>query len=277
MLRMRVVSQPSDRSLVYWLSLSNGFPPALTRLTRSLQDHSKNSALFGPFTNIVPGEQDGQHEIASIGGMKLASFPLELAKPLVRKAYTRDAYAPILRRGINWACTGHTSHPQTEPHLQKPFQSAAKSLQQQIANGAIRAQTYRTLQFSIECPDQLPVAAPQSRSQAASSYRLDYRRVRSTTELARCQGISPANRSSASSHGSPTPECSLPPFSMLQSRPGRHSGRTASRARPRKLGATPIRTPLQGAVMVYVIPRPECFRAWAVLFLALRARLHPCR
>jgi hypothetical protein len=39
--------------------------------------------------------------------MKFASFPLELAKPLLRKAYTRDAYAPLLCRGINWACAGH--------------------------------------------------------------------------------------------------------------------------------------------------------------------------
>jgi len=39
--------------------------------------------------------------------MKLASFPLELAKPPLPKAYTRDAYAPVLRRGVNWACAGH--------------------------------------------------------------------------------------------------------------------------------------------------------------------------
>ena len=34
--------------------------------------------------------------------MKLAPFLLELAKHLVRKAYTRDAYAPLLCRGISW-------------------------------------------------------------------------------------------------------------------------------------------------------------------------------
>ena len=34
--------------------------------------------------------------------MKLAVFPLELAKPLVRKAYTRDAYASLLCRGISF-------------------------------------------------------------------------------------------------------------------------------------------------------------------------------
>jgi hypothetical protein len=50
-----------------------------------------------------------------IRGMKLASFPLELAKPLVRTVYTRDAYAPLLRRGINWASAGYTPRPQTEP------------------------------------------------------------------------------------------------------------------------------------------------------------------
>jgi len=32
--------------------------------------------------------------------MKLACFPLKLAKPLLRKPYTRDAYAPLLCRGI---------------------------------------------------------------------------------------------------------------------------------------------------------------------------------
>jgi hypothetical protein len=40
--------------------------------------------------------------------MKLASFRLEPAKPLLWKAYTRDAYAPIPRRGISLACAGHT-------------------------------------------------------------------------------------------------------------------------------------------------------------------------
>ena len=61
--------------------------------------------------------------------MKLASFPLELATPpLVRKAYTRDAYAPLLCRGINRACAGHTPLPQTEPHLQKPFQAIASEM-----------------------------------------------------------------------------------------------------------------------------------------------------
>ena len=37
--------------------------------------------------------------------MKLASFPLAraiIAKPLLRKAYTRDAYAPLLYRGTDW-------------------------------------------------------------------------------------------------------------------------------------------------------------------------------
>jgi hypothetical protein len=29
-----------------------------------------------------------------------------MAKPLLRKAYTRDAYAPLLCRGISWACAG---------------------------------------------------------------------------------------------------------------------------------------------------------------------------
>jgi ribulose bisphosphate carboxylase small subunit len=32
------------------------------------------------------------------------------------------AYAYLLCRGISWACAGHTPRPQTEPHLQKPFQ-----------------------------------------------------------------------------------------------------------------------------------------------------------
>jgi hypothetical protein len=40
--------------------------------------------------------------------MKSACFPLELAKPLFRKAYTRDAYAPLRCRGVNSACAGHT-------------------------------------------------------------------------------------------------------------------------------------------------------------------------
>jgi len=43
-----------------------------------------------------------------IGGMKLACFPLELAKPLLRKPYTREAYAPLLSRGISCECAGHT-------------------------------------------------------------------------------------------------------------------------------------------------------------------------
>jgi hypothetical protein len=64
--------------------------------------------------------------------MKLAFFPLELAKPLLRKTYTRDAYAPLLCRGISWEHAGRTLRPQTEPRLAKPFQSAAKALQLQI-------------------------------------------------------------------------------------------------------------------------------------------------
>ena len=43
--------------------------------------------------------------------MKSASFPLELADPLLRKGYTRDAYAPLLCRGINLACAGRTPRP----------------------------------------------------------------------------------------------------------------------------------------------------------------------
>jgi hypothetical protein len=54
---------------------------------------------------------------------------LELAKPLVRKGYTRDAYAPLLCRGISWACAGHTSPPQREPYLQKRFHSVPTALQ----------------------------------------------------------------------------------------------------------------------------------------------------
>jgi hypothetical protein len=45
------------------------------------------------------------------GGMKLASFPLELGKPLLGKAYTRDAYVPLLCRGISWACAGSMPTP----------------------------------------------------------------------------------------------------------------------------------------------------------------------
>ena len=52
-----------------------------------------------------------------------------IARPLLRKAYTRDAYAPLLHRGTGWVSVGHIPRPQTEPHLQKPFQSAAKALQ----------------------------------------------------------------------------------------------------------------------------------------------------
>jgi len=29
-----------------------------------------------------------------------------IGKPLLRKAYTRDAYAPLLCRGVSWACAG---------------------------------------------------------------------------------------------------------------------------------------------------------------------------
>lgn len=43
-----------------------------------------------------------------------------------------SAYGPLLRRGISWACAGRIHRPQIEPHLQKPFQIAAKALQQLI-------------------------------------------------------------------------------------------------------------------------------------------------
>ena len=43
-----------------------------------------------------------------IGAMKWACFPLELAEPLLRKPYTRDAYAPLLCRSTNRACAVHT-------------------------------------------------------------------------------------------------------------------------------------------------------------------------
>jgi hypothetical protein len=46
-----------------------------------------------------------------IGAMKFASFPLGLAKPLLRRAYTRDAYVPLLCRGISWACAGRMPAP----------------------------------------------------------------------------------------------------------------------------------------------------------------------
>jgi len=52
-----------------------------------------------------------------------------MVKPLLREAYTRDAYAPLLYRGTGWACAGHIPRPQTEPHLQEPFQNAGKALQ----------------------------------------------------------------------------------------------------------------------------------------------------
>ena len=41
-----------------------------------------------------------------IGGMKLASLQLELANPLLRKAYTRDAYAPYCVAAFSWVCAG---------------------------------------------------------------------------------------------------------------------------------------------------------------------------
>jgi hypothetical protein len=34
--------------------------------------------------------------------------------PLLRQAYTRDAYAPLLRRGIRWACAGRIHRPQID-------------------------------------------------------------------------------------------------------------------------------------------------------------------
>jgi hypothetical protein len=49
-----------------------------------------------------------------IGGMKLASFPFELAKPLLQKAYTRDAYAPLPGRGPAGA-QDRTSSPKAIP------------------------------------------------------------------------------------------------------------------------------------------------------------------
>jgi hypothetical protein len=79
--------------------------------------------------------------------MKLACFPLKLAKPLLRKAYTRDAYAPLLCRGVSWACAGHIPRPRTEPHLQKPLQGAAKALP--LRKGIVRVRIFSLLAFLL--------------------------------------------------------------------------------------------------------------------------------
>jgi len=51
---------------------------------------------------------------------------LELAKSLLRKAYTRDAYAPILSRGISLGVRG--PHPSSADRTSSPkaFQSTSK-------------------------------------------------------------------------------------------------------------------------------------------------------
>ena len=82
------------------------FTPRYERL--GVRKHTRPACRFDQLSSA--------RALMVFGGMKLACFPLELAKPLLRKAYTRDAYAPLLCRGISWACAGHIPPPQTEPH-----------------------------------------------------------------------------------------------------------------------------------------------------------------
>jgi hypothetical protein len=73
-----------------------------------MNDSSSQPALrlsgYGiPFSGRILADRynmGGQMTSTSAQG-SCASLPLELAKPLLRKAYTRDAYAPLLCRGIS--------------------------------------------------------------------------------------------------------------------------------------------------------------------------------
>jgi len=64
-----------------------------------------------------------------IGGIKLASFPLELAKPYFGRLTRETRMLPYCVAASTGRSQATPPRPQTEPHLQKPFQSAAKALQ----------------------------------------------------------------------------------------------------------------------------------------------------
>ena len=56
--------------------------------------------------------------------MKLACFPLELGKPLLRKPYTREAPSSTQARMLLYYVAASAGRPQTEPRLKKPLQNA---------------------------------------------------------------------------------------------------------------------------------------------------------
>jgi len=97
------------------------FPPQHERL--GVREHTRPACRFDQLSSARASVVHRRNEFGFLPARAI------IAKPLLREAYTRDAYAPLLCRGISWACAGNVPPPQTEPHLQKPFQGAAKALQ----------------------------------------------------------------------------------------------------------------------------------------------------
>jgi hypothetical protein len=87
----------SDAEALVW-SQSVILPPRHERL--DLREHAPPACTFD---QLSPARALVVHRRNEV------SFLLARAgQPPLRKPYTRDAYAPILRRGINWTCAGHT-------------------------------------------------------------------------------------------------------------------------------------------------------------------------
>jgi len=78
-----------------WLAAANLSPRSLTRLfkdgltKRSLRVYRKSGS------SVFLAKRHLQRNVRS-------------SKPLLRKAYTRDAYAPLLSHFISWSCADHT-------------------------------------------------------------------------------------------------------------------------------------------------------------------------
>jgi hypothetical protein len=92
---MRVAASTKER-LVYSQPLI--FPPRHERL--GVREHTRPACRFDQLSSARASVVDRRNEVGLL--------PLELAKPLLRKAYARDAYARLLCCGINSACAGHT-------------------------------------------------------------------------------------------------------------------------------------------------------------------------
>ena len=71
------------------------------------------SQYCGRFRPVCQASRLGEAQPCGFGGSSWLQ-----TRPAC-KAYTRDAYVPLLCRGISWAYAGHTTRPQTGPHLQK--------------------------------------------------------------------------------------------------------------------------------------------------------------